>query len=331
MKSLFRHITLRILAFSTLLIFLAVSSLWAQGHRQTLESALNSAQKQGIPKQDIDNLVQRARGKNISNDEIAGMLQPAIKLASQDLPYDLVIQKSLEGMAKGVQPSIIMKVENRLQSNTVDAAHLTDDWLEEPPVQNMLNRSSEQNKGNGYRNLVLNTVAKVLFQDMPHKDVGQLLSDMAQNDVCSKMDAKQVPMAIRILPDLATSKHHPEVSRALIIQAIKGHFTPDQIQQLPMAMARAEQANQLPAEALAHGIGKQINEGVPPMTILQGLFEGNSPGGPPNGVPPGLNNPHAKGPHGNGPGNHGNGHGNGGGNGNGNSNGNGHGNGNGGN
>ena len=314
------------MCLSALLIFLAVPPLSAQEHRQSLESTLMEAEKQGIPEQDIDNFVDRARGKNISDDEIAAMLQPAIKLAAQNLPYNLVIQKSLEGMAKGVQPTLIMKVENKLQTNTLEASHMTDDWIQKPPVQSMLARSSEQNQGNGYRNLVLATVAKVLFQDVPKNELGQLLSEMAQSDVCSKMDAKQVPMAIRILPDLATSKKHPDVSRSLIIQAIKGHFTAEQIQQLPMAMARAQQANQLPAEALAHGIGKQINEGVAPMTILQGLFEGNFPGGPPNGVPPGLNNPHAKGPHGNGHGNHGNnGHGNSGGN-NGNGNGNGHGN-----
>ena len=332
MRSLYRHITLGTAVLAVLFLSIAVLPAIAQDNGPSLKNAIEMAQKNGIPQPDIDNLVQRARKKNIPDSQIADMLQPAAKLASQGLPYDLVMQKSLEGMAKGVQPSIITKVENELQSNTLTASEMTDEWIKRPAIQSMLTKSGESGQGKTFRNKILTTIAGVLFQGIPQKQLGNLLSDLSQSNVAAKMNASQVPVAIRILPDLSTSRSHPDVSRALIVQAIKGHFTADQIQQLPMAMERAQQMNQLPAEALAHGIGKQINDGVPAMTILQGLFEGHFPGGPSNGVPPGLNNPHShsgKGPgtggnHGNnGGGNGGNGNGN---NGNGNGSGNGHGN-----
>ncbi len=316
MRSIYKHIILGIAVLAVLFLSLAVSPAIAQDKGSSLKNVTEMAQKNGIPQQDIDDLVQRAQKKNISDNQIADMLRPAAKLASQGLPYDLVMQKSLEGLAKGVPPSIIAKVENELQSYTLTAAEMTDGWIKQPSIQSMLKRSGESNQGNSYRNKVLTTIAGVLFQGIPHKQLGQLLSDMAQNDVATRMNARQIPVSIRILPDLTTSKNHPDISRSLILQAIKGHFTPDQIQQLPMAMERAQQMNQLPAEALAHGIGQQISDGVPAMTILQGLFEGHFPGGPSNGVPPGLNNPHSQGPpSGKGSGAGGN-HGNGGGHGN---------------
>lgn len=328
MKLLFhhRHIAFYIAVFSALFLSLTISPVLAQNNdNQTLSNAIKTAQQQGISEQEINGLVRRAHEKNIPDNEIAAMLQPAIGLASKKLPYDLIMQKSLEGMAKGVQPAVITRVENRLQSNTMDAAQMMDYWLNKPSIQHMLARSGKTYQGSSYRNQVLTTIAGVLFQGTPNKEIGQLLSDMAKNDVASKMNANQIPVAIQILPDLATSKNHPNISRGLILQAIKGHFAPNQIQQLPMAMARAQQMSQLPAEALAHGIGKQINDGVPAMTILQGLFDGHFPGGPSNNIPPGLNNPHhSMGPHGNGSGNN---SGNGNGMGNGHGDGNGHGNG----
>lgn len=323
MRSLYKHLTQTTAVLTVLFFSFAVSPAIAQDSGSSLKNAIKMAQTSGISQQEIDNMVQRAQSKNISDNQIADMLQPAAKLASQGLPYDLVMQKSLEGMAKGIQPSIITKVENELQSNTLTAAEMTDNWIKKPSIQSVLVRSGEKNQHNTYRNQVLTTIAGVLFQGIPHKQLGELLSGLAQQDVAAKMNSRQIPAAIRILPDLTSSKSHPDVSRALILQAIKGHFTPDQIQQLPEAMERAEQMNQLPAEALAHGIGKQISDGVPAMTILQGLFNGHFPGSPPNGVPPGLNNPHSQGPPpGKGPGTGGN-NGNGG---NGSGNGNGHGN-----
>ena len=327
MRSLYKYIALGTAALAVLLLSLAVSPAIAQDSGPSLKNAIEMAQKNGIPQQDIDNLVQRAQKRNIPANQIADMLQPAAKLASQGLPYDLVMQKSLEGMAKGVQPSVITKVENELQSNTLTASEMINEWIKQPSIQNMMTKSGESGQGKAYKNKILTSITGVLFQGIPQKQLEHLLSDLSQSNVATKMNASQVPVAIRILPDLTTSKNHPDVSRALIVQAIKGHFTADQIQQLPMAMERAQQMNQLPAEALAHGIGKQINDGVPAMTILQGLFEGHFPGGPSNGVPPGLNNPHSQGPpSGKGPGTGGN-HGNGGnGNGAGNGHGGGHGN-----
>ncbi len=307
MKISCEYIILRTVGLASLFLVLAGSTLMAQGNEQLLKNTVNIAKEHGIPEQDLNDLIQRAHKKDIPDNEITKMLLPVIKLATQKLPYEPVIQKSLEGMTKGIRPAMITKVEERLQSDIMDAAPITDRWLKRPSIQSMIARSGESSQVETYRNKMLITVARVLFQGISREELGQLLSDMARNDVAAKMDARQVPAAIRILPDLSAGKNHPDIGRSLIIHAIKGHFTPDQIQQLPMAMARARQMNRLPAEALAHGIGRQIDKGVPATTILQDLFEGRVPGNPPNGVPPKPNNPHSKGRHGNDLGNsHGN-------------------------
>ncbi|HKI46634.1 MAG TPA: hypothetical protein VKA08_15000 [Balneolales bacterium] len=294
---------------TVLIIGLTITPTFAQINNRPIQHTIELAQKQGIPGQRLDNLVQRAREKNIPDEEITAMLQPAVEMASHNLPFDLVIRKSLEGIAKGVQPALIVKVEEKLQSNAVDADQLTDAWLRKPTIQNMVVRTGETQGGGTYRNKVLTTITRVLFQGTPRKELGQLLDDMAQNDVATLMNAKQAPTAIGIFPDMPTSNDHPEISRALIIEAIREHFTTDQIQQLPIAMASGIQLGRPAAEALSNIRSEKMDNGTYTAIVLQELFGGNFRGGPSNGIPPGLENPHARNAHanGNGQNNRGNG------------------------
>ena len=309
MKSLFTHISSFVTGLTLLFVCMVVSPSVAQINGRSIQNTIELAKKQGISEQQLNSLIQRAHEKNMPDEAIVAMLRPAIEMASHNLPFNLVIRKSLEGIAKGVQPALIVKVEEKLQSNAQDAAQLTDAWLRKPAIQSMIVRSGEPQTGNAYRNKVLVAITGVLFQGTPRKELGQLLSDMAQNDVAALVNARQVPTAIGIFPDMPTSNDHPDVSRALIIEAIREHFTPDQIQQLPVAMASGAQMGRPAAEALSGILSKKMDNGAFAATVLQELFEGNFKGGPSNGIPPGLENPHARSPHpnGNGMNNHGNG------------------------
>lgn len=285
-----KYITICAGGFAILLLSLTPSQSVAQTHslRQTMEAA----EKQGIPEQDLNNLTRRAHEKNISDEQISGMLQTAVDMASQNLPYKLVIQKCMEGLAKGVNPSIIMSVEAKMYTNTREAAQMTDQWMSKPSVHNMIIRSGNIQTGT-FRTQVVTMTARTLFQGVKDKDLKQLFSEMTQSSVTAHMTPGQVSAAIEILPDLPTTRNRPDISRSLVMQAIKKGLTPDQIGQLPMALARAQQMGQLPAEAIASRLSKALERRNFTMAMLQGLFGDNSKEGPSGGIPPGLNNPHA--------------------------------------
>jgi|GEM_PF-5605388 len=292
-------------------LLLVISPSMAQDSVQSLHGTIKSARTQGIQNEEIDKLIQRAREKEVSDQDIAGILQPAVETATEHFPYNLVINKSLEGIAKDVQPNVIIKTENKLQNNVRIAAKMTDEWIKNPTIQDLIGRNGQTGSDNTFRNQVLKSAARAMFQGVPTNELRQLFTDMAQGETAAHMYPKQVSVAIGVLPDLPTTKNHPDVSRAIILQSIKRHFTSSQIQQLPSAMIRAEQMGQLPAEAISNNMKNQMTQGEVAMTILQGLFDsnGNFKGGPPTGIPPGLNNPHAPGSHGNSHGmNNGNGH-----------------------
>jgi hypothetical protein len=53
-------------------------------------------------------------------------------------------------------------------------------------------------------------------------------------------------------------------------------------------MNMAQRRSQLPAQAVAQGLSRQLQGGLPASQILQNLFNGEIGGGPPGNVPPGL-------------------------------------------
>ena len=309
MKSLSTYIFSYVVVLTMLITGLSITPTLAQINDHSIQHIVELGKKQGIPEKKIDNLIQRAHEKNLSDEEITAILQPAIEMASHNLPFDLVIRKSLEGIAKGVNPALILKVEEKMQSDATDAAQLTDEWISKPAMLKMIARSGETHRGNTYRNKILTTITGVLFQGTSHEELRRLLDDMANNDVAPLMNANQASAAIESFPGMPTSNHYPKISRDLIIEAIREHFTPKQIQQLPIAMTSGVQLGG-PAAVILSGItSKKMNDGSFASIVLQELFEGNFRGGPSNGIPPGLENPHARNEraNGNGMNNHGNG------------------------
>lgn len=309
MRAFLNHIPSLVTGLTLLFVVLIISPSLAQSSHSDLQHVIELAKRQGIPGQKINHLILRAQVENVPQREIAAILQPAIDMAAHDLPYDLILQKSMEGMAKGVQPALIVEVERKLQSNALDVVHMTDQWISEPSIQKMIGRSGQSQNQKSYRNQVLTAMTQASFQGVSHEQLHLLLNMMAQSDIASTMDVRQVPSAIGIFPDLPTSKDHPDISRALIIQAVKEHFTPDQIQQLPIAITSGEQMGRPAAESLTNALNKQLNNRTFAATVLRQLFEGNFRGGPSDGIPPGIENHHTSNSHANGHGmnNHGNG------------------------
>lgn len=257
-------------------------SLFAQ---QNSFSILNQkATELGLDASYISKLQERAQANGISNDQLSQILEPAVALAEEDLPFDMILQKTSEGIAKGVPISMLSNVLEGLQVSTQNAVPIVNNWLQKPGVQNMANESGPES-AQTFRNNMLKGTARALNQGFSENVLNGFLDELNDQDILSNISRNEVVTSLTILPDLPTSAENQQLSSELVIRSLKGGFDSTDLQRLPSAMKIAQSRGQIPAGNVVNGILDRIQSGSPASEILQGLFEGKIGSGPPSGLP----------------------------------------------
>lgn len=254
-----------------------------------LDELIRRAQAAGIEQGNLQELQQRAGQQGLSNDELASLIAPAVSLAEQDLPSDALFNKALEGLSKGISPSRILPVLEKLQSNTVRMAPVVDNWMGKPEVANMLQKN-EGMTPNAFRNEMIKSVSRGSSAEITSESISALLDEVGTDDVMNESTPQSIVAAVGIFAELPTSAQNPEMSRSLLLRSLKAGFSSSDLQKLPGAMSVAQQRSQLPAASVVQGVANQMKNGIPAQEILKNLFNGNVGGGPPGGIPPGLEN-----------------------------------------
>lgn len=255
--------------------------------QEGLPDMLDRARNAGIEQSMLEELQAKAKKRGLDNQEVARLIKPAVSLAEKDLPADHLIQKSLEGLSKGVPTSRIHSFISRLQSSTQQAATIVDPWMKSSNVQQMINQQGGAVSGSAIRKGMIKASSRAITQNIPAESISRVLSDINNRSVLSKTSPANIVSAINILPDLEV-KDQPKVARSFVVRALKGGFDADELQKLPVALSMAQQRSQLPAASIMKGVAKQLAGGVPASDVLQNLFKGNIGGGPPGNIPKGL-------------------------------------------
>ena len=264
--------------------FSPVSALQAQ----TLGDLIEQARSAGIEQSRIVDLQNRAEVRGISNEELMSIIRPAIAMAEQNLPHEMIFEKAFEGISKRVPIQQIQPVLNSIAESSARAAQIVDLWVEKPEVGQMLNRQGERMDRGTFRNEMIKASSKGLMQNFDRNVMAETLESVAQSSAMERARPSGIITAISILSDLPTAAQEPTESARIVLRALEGGFDASDLQKLPGAMNMAQRRSQLPAQAVAEGLARQLRGGLPASQILQNLFNGEIGGGPPGNVPPGL-------------------------------------------
>jgi|AntRauTorckE6833_2_1112554.scaffolds.fasta_scaffold01946_6 predicted lipid carrier protein YhbT len=275
---------------STYLLVLGVMILPVDifAQTQTLTEVLNEARSQGIENELLQELQNRAQSRAITDEELVQIIEPAVDLAKENLPSEMVLQKALEGLSKGVSSSRMIPVLQNMQSATRQAGPVVNPWIEKPNVQEMIRSRSQGLSEAKFRNELIKAVSKGVMKGVSAETFSSLLDETETEGVLSETGPASMVAAVGVISDLDDAGGQSAASKSMIVRSLKAGFDASELQKLPAAIKMAQQRGQLPAANVIEGISHQLNAGVPAQQILQNLFDGNIGGGPPGGTPPGL-------------------------------------------
>lgn len=272
--------------FTGLIVLFVTGNLYAQD--VDINTLIQEAREAGIEQTAITELQNRARERNVTDQQLGAILNSAIQMAEENLPADAAIQKALEGLSKGVPGQRIVPVIDQVYKSMGQATAIVDPWVNKPEVQKMIDRPGQSMQKEQFRNELAKATSKSMIQNTPPDAVNGILSEIGTESILSNARPSDIIAALSILSDLPSTAERPEVSGTFIVRALKGGFRADDLQKLPSAIKMAQQRSELPAASVIEGVAEQMQGGIPARQILQNLFKGNVGGGPPGNIPKGL-------------------------------------------
>jgi hypothetical protein len=285
MKEKLKNITRPLSILAVLLLMFSFSALQAQ----SLSDLIEQARSAGIEESQISELQNRAAARGISDEQLMDIMRPAITMAEQNLPHSMIFDKAFEGISKRVTVQQMRPVLNSIAESSAMAAQFVDVWVDKPEVSQMLNRAGERVDRGTFRNEMIKASSKGLMQNFNRDVMEEMLESVSQSSAMERARPSGIVTAISILSDLPTAAQEPSETAQIVLRALEGGFDASDLQKLPGAMNMAQRRSQLPAQAVAEGLARQLQGGHPASQILQNLFNGEIGGGPPGNVPPGLN------------------------------------------
>lgn len=278
------------LVFWVLLCSILTVPIGLKAQDTSLDQLLERAAASGMDQVQLQELQERAANRGLSEQNIMDIMEPAVALAEENLPSDMILQKAMEGLSKGVPPARMQPLLQQMNRATRQAAPIIESWIQRSEVQEIVSNRGSGMSGEQFRSEMIKATMRGLQKNIPAGEMETLLNEMAQGDVSSNIEASSAVAAVGVFSELPTTSQQPKVSRSFVMRSLKGGFKSAELQRLPAAMQVAQQRSQLPAASVVEGVAKQMSGGIPAKQILQNLFNGNIGGGPPGGTPPGLEN-----------------------------------------
>ncbi|HEX6982117.1 MAG TPA: hypothetical protein VF181_05105 [Balneolaceae bacterium] len=273
------------LCTALLLVTVAGTSYAQEGN----SGLVQRAQELGVESALLAELQSGLEAENISEQHFRKIVGTAIAMSEQSLPANMVIQKALEGISKGISGDRIIPVVNHIQQSVVKSAGVIDEWMGRPEIQQMINRTEGGMAQDEFRTKMTKVTSKSIIRNVSPEAVSNILSQISDQSLLAIATPKDIIVAMGILPALPNASSQPDASGKLIVRALKGGFGADELQRLPAALRAAQMRSQLPAASVIEGVARQMEGNIPAKQILQNLFNGNIGGGPPGNIP-GLGN-----------------------------------------
>jgi len=254
----------------------------------TLSEMIEQARAAGIEQSRIADLQNRAQARGISDDELMQIIAPAVSMAEKNLPHEMIFEKAFEGISKNVPFQRMQPVFSSILESSEQAAGFVDDWVTRPEVGQMLQRSGERMDQDRFRNEMVRAGSKTLSQNFDGETFRETLNLISEGRIMENTRPSSILAAVNVLSDLPSAAQEPTETARIVLSALAGGFDAADLQKLPGAMHMAQRRSELPANAVAEGLSRQLQGGLPASEILQNLFNGEVGGGPPGNTPPGL-------------------------------------------
>ncbi|MFU8812149.1 MAG: hypothetical protein ACNA78_04220 [Balneolaceae bacterium] len=274
--------------FGLIMLFWTPAGLIAQDAPSNLDELIRQAQEAGIDQAQLQTLQSRAAAAGLSQAETAMLLRPALTMAERNLPHEMVFDKAFEGLSKRIPAQRMVPVLQQMTGHAQEAAAFVDPWIERPAVQQAISRREGGMDRAVFRREMVRAGAKGLSQQFDRDVLESTLDAVGTESIMNRTTPGGIIMAINVLSDLPEAAQLPAESARVILQALESGFDAGQMQRLPAAMNMAQRRSQLPAQAVAEGLNRQLQGGMPASQVLQNLFNGEIGAGPPGNIPPGL-------------------------------------------
>jgi len=269
--------TFRMMCFGFL--FLLIAPLAVQAQDAGLEQALARAASAGVDDGRLELIRQRAAARGVDDAMLVRLIEPATGLAQDNMPSDFILQKIMEGLAKGVPGAMMMPVLESIQQQAPRAVEMADQWIGRAEVAPFMEAMGPQQAR--FRQDLVNAGLKSLIQHVAPEAIESVLNGLGSPSVLEKASPQAVAAAVGILPDLPESVRNEGGVQQILAQAVAGGFSAADMQRLPGALNAAERRSQLPAASVLEGMSHQLGSGIPASQVLQNLFNGNINAGPP--------------------------------------------------
>lgn len=286
MKTTHIHIRKAAFCLGLVLFLLFPGKIFSQ---ETLSDLLEQANAYGIEQDRIAEVQSRVESRGLSEEEFISILRPAVEMAGENLPYEMIFEKVFEGMSKGVPVQRMSPVLSSIRENASKSAQLIDRWMERPEVDEFIQRGEGRLSKSQYRSEMVKAGSKAMMHDVHEGVLIETLNSVAEGNM-EKVKPSGLLAAINILSDLPDGADAATENARLVLKALQSGFEAGDIQKLPAAMNMAQRRSQLPASAVGKGFMQQLERGLPSERILQNMFNGEVGGGPPGDVPRGIQN-----------------------------------------
>lgn len=258
----------------TTFVFALIGLMWtAPLYGQTvLDDLLVRSQAGTMDTNLVEALQERAVQAQLSPQQTAALLMPAVLLDEQTLPSRMVLQKALEGLAKQVPYTTLKPVLDDLQRHTEAAALLADTWLRTPETHRLLHVVPPL--ADAQRSALIETLTLVHMQSRSDAALATLLDRLAHEVNRPSVTYTDVTAALGIWPDLLKHAGLSQTSTDVLIVALNAGFTDQELRQLPSALRTAQQRSQRSSVDVLSILMEQLGEGTSATTVLRHLRQG---------------------------------------------------------
>ena len=222
-----------------------ISSFQAGQLLKEAEEAIQS----GISSEDIQEIIQKSLEKNIKAYTIIGIFFSLNELTEDGLPTSPIINKTKEGLAKGVSSNEINLSIKEESKNLQFAKYLVE--------QSLLEGADIENKGKAI---------EILASGLPYNYQEDMITDIVKKGILNQKDIKEIAGALTALSDLLNLDMSITSAKVITEDLLKEDYSPRDMMTLVNIIAYA-QKNGLSVSEINSEIIHRIRKGEDALSI----------------------------------------------------------------
>lgn len=280
-----RSLAGRVVMLALMMVFTLAPSFgraMIDGEDPVMKRALDA----GIDAEEFGRLVERAKNREMTPDQLRQILIPVVSLAEMDLPYNIAMNKVAEGLAKQVSATGILHVLQDMQNSMDRSVAIIDPWMKRTQVQGVLRLKKASQTADEvtryYRHILIEAALFSLQNETDEMLLHRFLEEVIPTKIMAKGDLRVIASGLQALSDMPMTQDDPGLSIRLLVGAMNAGFSASEIRELPCALRSALSGDHLPMGKLAGHMDPQQYKNNSARQFMEHAFQGNMIGGPPD-------------------------------------------------